>query len=419
MDSLDIYYRAFKDYRKETLKSNLCEKDRRAVSSANVEQDKLEATKYIVTIEDDWIKAIEDGLKFVEQAVGEERQFIRSDGDVVPIEKIRKISKDSVVHLAKHSNMITHLPEEEGETVVPDQLYMVEKLSDYAVYENRFLYMMLCYIKTFIEYRLEKIDNLRRSYLGDMSVNKKIAIKKRTLHIEFKVLDERTDNPYPIPDDNCDKLIKRVSDCREIINALLNTELMRQVAKSPMIKPPIVKTNVLKMNNNFKNALALYDYIASYSGDGYSYKEVKFNFAPYSDALADEIAEAANLLTFIEYRAGNKLDEVLEINYTAEESRRKSEEEAKLIVRLNRLKKHAAESGKSLEEYMLVLERRNRHLEKDSEELIHVRLRMEHLLLEVEGLKREREELNRRITELNHTIELKDDEINALKQKYI
>ena len=97
MDSLDFYYRAFKDYRRETLKSNVCEKDRRAIAGANTEQDKLEATKYVVTIEEDWIKAIEDGLKFVEQAVAEERQFIRSNGEVVPIEKIRKISKDSVV----------------------------------------------------------------------------------------------------------------------------------------------------------------------------------------------------------------------------------------------------------------------------------------------------------------------------------
>ena len=85
MDSIDIYYRAFKDYRKETLKSSTCEKDRRAISAADIEQDRLVSTKYLVTIEDDWIKAIEDGLKFVEQAVGEERQFIKTNGEVVPV----------------------------------------------------------------------------------------------------------------------------------------------------------------------------------------------------------------------------------------------------------------------------------------------------------------------------------------------
>ena len=53
--------------------------------------------------------------------------------------------------------MITHVPEEEGDNIVPDKLYMVEKLSDYAVYENRFLFMLLSYLRDFIQYRLEKI----------------------------------------------------------------------------------------------------------------------------------------------------------------------------------------------------------------------------------------------------------------------
>lgn len=419
MDNLDFYYRAFKGYRKETAKSNICEKEKRAIAEADTEQDKLQSTKYIVTVEEDWIKAIEDGLKFVEQAVAEERQFIRTNGEVVPIEKIRKISKDTVVHLAKHSDMITHVPDDEDEPLVPDQLYMVEKLSDYAVYENRFLYMMLCYIKNFIEYRLEKIDNLRRSYVGDMSIDKKVTAKKRTLKIEMRVLEERSDNPYPIPDGECEKRVRRISDCREIINSLLNTDLMQQVAKTPMIKPPIVKTNVLKMNNNFKNALALYDFIASYKGDGFSSEQVKFDLAPYSDALADEISEAANLMSFVAYKAGNKLDEILELNYCEEERRQKAEAEKKLIADLNRLKKRALESGKSLEEYMLVLERRNRHLEKDSEELANVRLQMEGLLKEIEGLNAEKEELERRIGELQRTIELKEEEISELKQKYI
>lgn len=419
MDNLDFYYRAFKGYRKETAKSNVCEKEKRAIAEADTEQDKLQSTKYIVTVEEDWIKAIEDGLKFVEQAVAEERQFIRTNGEVVPIEKIRKISKDTVVHLAKHSDMITHVPDDEDEPLVPDQLYMVEKLSDYAVYENRFLYMMLCYIKNFIEYRLEKIDNLRRSYVGDMSIDKKVTAKKRTLKIEMRVLEERSDNPYPIPDGECEKRVRRISDCREIINSLLNTDLMQQVAKTPMIKPPIVKTNVLKMNNNFKNALALYDFIASYKGDGFSSEQVKFDLAPYSDALADEISEAANLMSFVAYKAGNKLDEILELNYCEEERRQKLEAEKKLIADLNRLKKRALESGKSLEEYMLVLERRNRHLEKDSEELANVRLQLEGLLKQIEGLNAEKEELERRIGELQRTIELKEEEISELKRKYI
>lgn len=419
MSLLDIYYRAFKGYRKQTADNTGCEKDRRELAEANVEEDRLQSTKYLCKIEEDWIKAIEEGLVFVEKAVAEERQFIRTNGEVVPIEKVRKISKDSVEHLAKHSDMITHVPEEEDDLLVPDKLYMVEKLSDYAVYENRFLYMMLCYIKAFIEYRLEKIENLRRKYVGDMSISKEIVTKKRTLRIKTAVYEERTDNPFPIPDENTAKLVQRIKDCQSIINALLNTDLMLQVAKSPMIKPPIVKTNVLKMNNNFKHALALYDYIASYKGQGYDYEEVVFNFAPFSEKVADEIAEAANLTSFIAYKTGNDIESILEMEYEAEERRLKDEEEKKLLQRLKRLKKRALESNKTMEEYMLLLEERNRQLEKDGEELVALRQEVTALNEKIDGINREKEELNRQVELLEETLEEKEREIAELNQKYI
>lgn len=415
----DIYYRAFKAYRKQTKENTACEKERRAVAEAGKESDKLLATKYLCRIDEDWIKAIEEGLEFVEKAVAEERQFIRTNGEVVPIEKVKKISKDSVEHLAKHSDMITHVPEEEDALLVPDKLYMVEKLSDYAVYENRFLYMMLTYIKSFIEFRIEKIEKLRRTYVGDMAVNKEIKTKKRTLKIKTEIYEERTDNPYPVPDEKSANLVKRIHDCRSIIDALLDTDLMTQVAKTPMIKLPIVKTNVLKMNNNFKNALALYDYIASYKGEGFTYEEVKFDFAPFSEKVADEFAEAANLTSFLAYKTGNDIESLLQAEYEEEERRLKEEEAQNLLKRLQRLKKRALESNKTMEEYMLLLEERNRRLEKDNEELSALRREVENLKKDIETLAREKNELNRQIGELTSALEEKEQEIIRLNQKYI
>lgn len=419
MTLLDIYHRAFKSYRRETADNSGCEKDRKSLLPSETDEDKLESVKYLCKIEEDWVKAIEDGLEFVEKAVAEERQFIRTNGEVVPIEKVRRISKDSVEHLAKHSEMITHVPEHPGDLLIPDKLYMVEKLSDYAVYENRFLYMMLCYLRNFIEYRLEKIEALRRSYLGEMEIRREVVAKKRTLRIEAKVYEQRTDNPFPIPDDSSAALIKRIGDCREIINSLLNTDLMVQVAKSPMIKPPIVKTNVLKMNNNFKHALALYDYIASYKGDGYSYTEVKNKFTPLAGGIADEIAEALNLTSFLAYKTGNQIEEMLEKEYEKEEARRRAEEAQRLVERINRLKKRAAESNKTMEEYMLLLEERNRQLEKDSEELQRIRLEVEALNNKIDELNAEKEALNRKIEELHGVIEEKEREIQELNRKYL
>ncbi len=419
MTQLDAYYRAFKEYRKETAENSACEKERKKIIAANSDLDRLESTKYLCKINEDWVKAIEEGLEFVEKAVAEERQFIRTNGEVVPIEKVKKVSKDSVEHLAKHSEMITHVPENEGDLLVPDKLYMVEKLSDYAVYENRFLYMMLVYIRDFIEFRLGKIETLRRTYSGKLKIDKEIVTAKSTMKIKTEIREKRTDNPYPIPDKETEGLIKRIGDCREIVNSLLNTELMTQVAKSPMIKPPIVKTNVLKMNNNFKRSLALYDFIASYKGDGYSYEEIKYKFMPFSEAVAGEIAESARLTSFLAYKIGNGIEETLEAEYQAEEERRRLQEEERIKERIARLKKKAFDSNQSLEEYMIALEDLIKRLEKDNETLERVRQEIEILNNRINALTEEQKELKRRIEELNQTILEKEKEINELNQKYL
>ena len=419
MNLIDYYYRGFKNYRNETLNSKACQKERRILRKLGLEFDHFTVKKYLCTINDDWIIEIEKGLEFVEKAVQEERQFIRVNGEVVPIEKAKKVSKYSVEHLAKHSNMITHVPEKEGDPVIPDSIYMVEKLSDYAVYENRFLYMLLCYLRDFIALRLDRIQRLRFTYICDFSFKKRNESKLRVLDFETNYHEERYDNPYPICDELSSSLLKRIEDCQQIIIMLLNTNLMIEVSKAPLVKPPIVKTNVLKMNNNFKNALALYNYVVEYDGDGFTSEEVLKDFTPLSDLMADELVELVVLTQFLTYKFGNEITDVLENAFNEEEERRKKLENERFLEQIKRLKKRVSESGMGLEEYMLALEKRNKMLEQDSQELLIARNEILNLNKKIEELNAEIIELNRKIDDLNLIIEEKDKEIAYLNQKYI
>jgi hypothetical protein len=66
---------------------------------------------------------------------------------------------------------------------------------------------------------------------------------------------------------------------------LLMTPLMKEVAKAPLISPPITRTNVLRMDNNFKYAVELYDYLVAYEGDGYTIEQRDVEQKPFADAL--------------------------------------------------------------------------------------------------------------------------------------
>ena len=194
MNQLDVYYRALFGYRQQTLADHNCTSLRSAIATSDAEQDKIVITRSLCTIETDWVDAIEAGLVHIEKAIKEERQFIRSNGEVVPIEKVKHVSKESVEHLAKHSNLITRYTE--GEDIVPDKLYTVERLNEYAIYENRFLYMLLCYLRDFVTLRYNDILDLTNKYEATVDFSKQISVGKRKMDYTLSMHDVRRDDKY-------------------------------------------------------------------------------------------------------------------------------------------------------------------------------------------------------------------------------
>lgn len=417
MDTLDVYYRALVDYRKNTKENKELSTLRSTIKNSNTSNDLIEITRHVFTVEEDWIKAIEEGIVHIEKAIAEERQFIRSNGEVVPIEKAKRVSKDSVSHLARHSNLITKKVDEKN--LVPDQIYTVEKLSDYSVYENRFLYMLLCYLRDFISLRYDKILELSNTYIGTMELKKTISSRNQKIVIETKLKEEKKNDKYLKEHNQAKEIIDRIDLLLKTVLAYLSTPLMEEVGKTAMLKPPITKTNVLKMNKNFKGAVALYEYVSAYDKVGYSIEIQTKKISPFIDEVGEEFAEVVALTSFLTYEHGNGISKQLKANYEKEEEFRKQQESIKFQEQIKSLKKKVASSGLSMEEYMVMLERRNKSLEKDSAQLILANQEIERLNNEVIKLNNHIESLNGQIIELNQTIEEKDQEIAYLNQKYI
>lgn len=401
MKQIDLIYRAFCDYRKHTKENVGCKKERDELKKFHGDKDKLETQRLDVKINTDWVDKIEEGLVFVGNAIFEERQFIRTNGEVVPIEKAKGVSKDSVKYLAKHSNMITRLPENEDDTLVPDEIYIVEKLSDYAVYENRFLYMMLSYLNDFIMLRLGKIDKAVNSYKGKLIMQKSIKNKSRVYLFETTFVEERTDDKSDILDKKTKAIIKRINDALKTVTYLLSTPLMQQVSKSPMIKPPVVKTNVLKMNKNFVAALDLYEYISTYQGLGLSIDEVINIIDPFNLDVADELNELIVLTSFLTYMHGNEIKPKLQIVYEEGERQRKEEESKKLLDQIVALKRRISDLGETPENYMVILEQRNRELEKQCAEISAYETKILELKKEIEQHLKDKADQENEITKLN------------------
>ena len=367
MKQLDVYYRALLKYRELLSADRECTTQRSAVAKSNTSSDKVVLTRKICRVDEDWVNEIENGLVYIEKAIKEDRQFIRSNGEVVPIEKVKNVSKASVEHLAKHSNLITK--KTEGEDIIPDHLYTVEKLNDYAVYENRFLYMLLCYLRDFITLRYNKILELSNTYSGKMAMNKSVKLAKKTINYSVTLDEERRDDKYLREHNQSKDIINRIDLILKAVLAFLATPLMESVSKAPMIKPPITRTNVLKMNNNFKQALALYSYVASYDKDGFEVDTQVTEITPFGDEMAEEFAESVLLSSFLTYEYSLGLTKQLKESYEEAERKRKQAEHERFLEKMETVRIRIAHSGESPEEYVMMLEKHVRYLEERCVEL--------------------------------------------------
>ena len=414
MKNLDTLYEAYQNYKKLCVLDNDTDRFMRAYMNVKDRDSENVTTIFSVChIEQDWVEAIEIGLPFFEKAIKEERQFIRNDGEVLPIEKIRKTSKDSIQDLAKHANYITHEAPDDVETeVLPDKMLMIQKESDFAIYENRVLYAGLMYLKDFVASRLVEIKETTNTYLVKQHIKKAIDMGSRKIHIDLDYDESRVNDPLLTEKNQERDVIDRLDQILTGILALLKTPLMREVSKVEMVSRPIAKTNILKMNRNFRESLACFEYIANYQGKGFSIEHIEKSLIPYTKAMNESYTEMLILLSFINYMYANGISEELKRDLEAIIKEREKQKDNEILARLRNFHATAETKGQTLNEFLLAFEQGYRILEERNDEL-----ELEHKEMEVIRKKELKELQERHEAFVDDLKEAHEDEINEINRQ--
>ena len=399
MHQADAYYRGFLAYLETLAERSDCQRDRRTLTETAGDGE-IAVTRITCTVDEEWISAIEAGLVHIEKAIREDRQFIYSNGEVVPIERVKHVSKDSVEHLARHAELISRAPE--GEDIVPDKLYTVERLSDYAVYENRFLYMLLCYLRDFVSLRYRRIRELTEKYEGTLTFERELEMTERSLSLSIRLQETRENDPYLRAHNTAGELLDRMDLILKTVAAFLATPLMESAGKAAMLRPPITKTNVLKMDNNFKGALALYEYVIAYEGDGYTTAEERLVISPLTDGVGEELSEVGLLLSHLTRKSGLDMQGELEATRQRDEAAMRLSRLREREERLESLRRRI-QGGEISETYMAELEDQIRELTREVD-------RQESLYAALDGEKRETLRLSGEVDALTRRVEHFEDE---------
>ena len=284
-------YVALKNLKKAMRKNPSFSSQLMSITRAEKSEEELSAFSTVCIIDNDWIDMVEKKMQFLIGAVEEERQFVKSEGDVLPIERVRSVGKDSIVDLAKHSNYLTHTPTSTMGKVIPDKLLVSRKESDYSVYENRFLYTALVYISEFLELRLNEIMAITGRYNAQSIFNKKVVTSNSTIEFELRLKEARNKTGGSDAGESAEA-VRRLTEALSTTRMLLSTPLMKAVSASPMVRIPVTKTNVIKFDTNFRETLALFEYLHSYTGKGYRTEEKKVYISPFLKTTAEPMRPA-------------------------------------------------------------------------------------------------------------------------------
>ncbi len=409
-NQMDRYYRAAKQFTKQlndvSMPADDAEKKLRELfSRSGSETEKLASVYYDVSVDQEWVERIESALPHLEAAIREDRQFIKTEGNVTPIERVRKISRTSVEHLSRHSEMITHVPEE-GEDLIPDKLNVFENESNYAIYENRILYMVICYTRDFVDYRYFKISKARKESRSEMEFRKSILTPNGPIKMELSYSD--LTNGMNQKQDM--EILMRLDTIAAAIGVLLSMPLMKNVALAPMVQAPITRTNVLRMDKHFKEVVALYDYLSNYTEEGYQLERHEKVVAPFPPALQRSAVEMSMYTSYLYDLYANDLGRTLEERYLQEEARREAEERKQREKRLEAIFRGKNTQEISQEEFLELLAE-STAIGEEKEEQIR---KLQNTIAAAQGAA---EEAGRRTASLQDEVERGRADADALKQK--
>lgn len=186
--------------------------------------------------------------------------------EVVAMEKAKKVDSESIRHLASHTQYIRDINEQNE--VIPSKILSTYAEDNIGIYENRFIKSLINRVIVFLDTRLKLMDENLESISADeirYKNNIKLSHRKIDLEMNIKISNEILDETQ-----KARELFDKTKNALDKYRALKGTGLYQAVAKLKDVVPPIMKTNIILHNSDFKIAYNLWLYIDRTTEVGYN-----------------------------------------------------------------------------------------------------------------------------------------------------
>lgn len=234
---------------------------------------KYSYVRLVKEVDEKWVTAIEEALPSIQYVIQHPRKFIEEEREVVNIAMARNMTAESVRHLLAHSNYIDEY-KEDG-TVIPNKILNIYKEESLNTYENRFICTLVGELQFFVNKRFDAIFEATKDELG-LNFEVDSSVDNYTESIDYKlqirIRDKQTDVENEIGESD---IFSRIIEIHRNVNMLVATEFINTMRRFPSVKHPIVKTNAIAKNKDYKACHKLWNFIQSYNQIGFKVNLVK------------------------------------------------------------------------------------------------------------------------------------------------
>lgn len=220
----------------------------------------------------DWVEQIEDCVVSLDNIVRNPRKFIVVEEDIVDVSLARNISTESVKHLATHTNLIASVKDD---MVIPSKILNTSKEESFEIYENRFIYTLILKLHQFINKRFDVIK--KAAITSDnfvVKIDSEYSVGKQKVKYSMETMLNMPLDEMVKADTSELTDVERIARLASIVNGFLGSPFAKTMVSCALVRPPIIRTNVILKNPDFKKALVLWQFIDSYQSNGYEIKSV-------------------------------------------------------------------------------------------------------------------------------------------------
>ena len=216
----------------------------------------------------EWIDIIEQTVPYIDNILRNPNRFIVNEEDVVKIELARRVTVESIKHLARNTNLIQDIDKKTGD-VRPSKILNINKEESFNTYENRFIYSLIQNIMTFIEFKKRTVvEEAKYDGNNDITYNGKCMLGDEKVSIEMK-LNNSIKTVDRIVDESGNDITSRIEKLEQKVRDLKHSEVYKTIKMLhiALVTSPIKKTNVILKNVNFQYAVKLWNYIQEHIND--------------------------------------------------------------------------------------------------------------------------------------------------------